>query len=516
MHRGDARENGVGATGARENALGDALAIGRAFTWRVDAGGAFACAGAAADLLGAAPRSRAELDALVHEADRAAREAAIAGAVAQGGAWQCVYRAAATPARWIEERGRAAARGGGAPALAALGLDITDRHRSEAGLEDLLRRESRARQAAELATGTAEAALRALARSEAFLESIFSAMTDGIVLLDAAGRVTRVNPSARAMLAFGDDVTKLSFAERLLHLEVRDVEGRMLPPEALPAVAALRGELVQSVPLRLRFPDGRVLWATVGAAPIRAPGGEVAGAVLSLGDVSRLRELQEQREDLSRTIAHDLRTPLNVISAQAKLLARRADSAEAVRARADAISKCAHQMAAMLQDLVESALLEAGKLRLDLAPVDVDALLRDLRRRLAAAYGDRIVVVAEPALPRLLADAARLERILTNLLTNACKYSPTDREVTVRVAAGLEELAISVEDQGAGIAPCDLPRIFERWFRAGATQALEGMGLGLYTTRMLVEAHGGHIDVTSEAGRGSVFKVRLPLVPPKR
>jgi signal transduction histidine kinase len=516
MRRGDARETDPGAAGGRGEALADALAVGRALAWRVDACGAFSCAGAAAELLGRAPRSRADLDALVHEADRAARDAAIARAVALGGAWECVYRPAAVPGRWIEERGRAAPQGGGAPALAALALDITERHQIEAGLEDLLRRESRARQAAELATGTAEAALRALARSEAFLESIFSAMTDGIILLDATGRVTRVNPSARAMLAFGDEVATLSFGESVRRLEIRDVEGRTLPIEALPAAAALRGELVQSVPLRLRFPDGRVLWATVGAAPIRAPGGAVAGAVLSLGDVSRLRELQEQREDLSRTIAHDLRTPLNVISAQAKLLARRGDPAETVRARADAISKSAHQMAAMLSDLVESALLEAGKLRLDLAPVDVDALLRDLRKRLAAAYGDRIVVEAEPALPRPLADAARLERILTNLLTNACKYSPTDRDVTVRVAAGLEELTITVEDQGAGIASGDLPRIFERWFRAGAAQALEGMGLGLYTTRMLVEAHGGQIDVTSEPGRGSVFRVRLPLAPAKR
>jgi signal transduction histidine kinase len=192
------------------------------------------------------------------------------------------------------------------------------------------------------------------------------------------------------------------------------------------------------------------------------------------------------------------------------MLGRRSETAEAVRARSDAIVKSAHAMAAMLTDLVESALLEAGKLRLDLAPVDVAALALDLRRRLAAAYGDRIRVDVQPGIGPIVADGGRLERILSNLLTNALKYSGERSEVTLRIADGVEELTLSVEDRGAGIAPEDLPRLFDRWFRASATQRLEGMGLGLYTTRMLVEAHGGGVDVVSEAGKGSVFRVRLP------
>jgi signal transduction histidine kinase len=319
-----------------------------------------------------------------------------------------------------------------------------------------------------------------------------------------------MNPSAREMLRCGDDEAGASLDERVARLDVHDVEGRPVAPEAMPVALALRGEAVRGVPLRIRVPEGQTLWATVGAAPIRAPGGDVIGAVLSLGDVTRLRELQEQREDMSRTISHDLRTPLNVILAHARLLGRRVEAQDEVRGRGEAIARSANQMASLLNELVEFALLEAGKLRLDLAPTDLLALAHDLRRRLGTAYGDRIRVEGRADLRPVAVDAARLERVLANLLTNALKYSGERCDVTLRLADGVEEVAIAVEDRGPGIPEEDLPRLFERWFRATATRRLEGMGLGLYTARMLVEAHGGRIEVASEAGKGSVFRVRLP------
>jgi signal transduction histidine kinase len=214
-------------------------------------------------------------------------------------------------------------------------------------------------------------------------------------------------------------------------------------------------------------------------------------------------------------LSHDLRTPLGVILAQAKLLARRNEGADAVRGRAEAIATSAQRMAAMLNDLVESALLEAGKLRLDLAPVDVAALARELRRRLAAPYdGERIHVQADPGVPRVQADPDRLERVLVNLFTNALKYSAPGSEVRVRVAREGPGVLLEVEDRGQGIAPEDLPHLFERYFRALGTRRFEGVGLGLYAARRLVEAHGGTISAASEHGKGSVFRVRLPAAPP--
>ena len=503
-------------TGARW--LADAFGAARACAWHWEAAsGRIESATGTATLFGGAPSTLDDLAELVHEADRPFRKAVLSRALEHGESWVCTFRLARVPgARWIEERGRAWLGADGRPArMAALTLDVTARKEAEQSLETRLRSESRERHAAEVAIGMAEAALRALSRSEAFLESIFASMEDGLVLYRLDGRIGRMNPRARQMLGYGEAELDEPLHVRLARIRTLDVEGRPVPHERLPMVAALRGESIRGLPLALQFADGRIVWATVGAAPIHASDGTIAGAVLTLSDVTRLRELQEQREDLARMISHDLRTPLGVILAQAKLLGRRNEGADSVRSRSEAIVANAQRMAAMLNDLVESALLEAGKLRLEVAPLDVVHMVQDLRARLAAPFGgERIRLEAAEVVPPALADPNRLERVLVNLLTNALKYSAPASEVVVRVGSDGAHVVLEIEDRGQGIAPGDLPHLFERYFRALGSSRLEGMGLGLYTARMLVEAHGGTIGVTSVPGQGSVFRVRLPVGPP--
>jgi signal transduction histidine kinase len=497
----------------------EALLQGRTVLWRWDeATGAFEAAGALERLLGATPRSLDDLEALVHEEDRVPRRAALARAMEHGEPWTCTFRSArGDPARWIEERGAAERDGADQPSrVSALLVDVSRRKVEEAAADQRLRREHRDRHAAQVATDTAEAALRALARSEAFLESIFSSMTDGLVLFGPDGRITHMNPMAREILRFGEASPDESIEARAERLQVQDVEGRPIAPEQLPVPQALRGQVTRGLPVGLRFPDGRIVWVTAGAAPIRSPQGALVGAVLTLSDMSRLRELQEQREDLARMISHDLRTPLGVIAAQAKLLGRRTESPAAVRVRAEAIGTSAMRMAAMLSDLVESALIDSGKLRLEVGQVDLPEMARELRRRLAAPYdAERIQVEAGPDVPPVAADPARLERVLVNLFTNALKYSAPGSPVVVRISPAAGAVALEVEDRGQGIAEADLPHLFERYHRALGSHRLEGVGLGLWTARRLVEAHGGSIAVTSVPGQGSVFRVRLPAASPR-
>ncbi len=499
--------------------LADAFGGARACAWYWDAAsGRIESAPDPATLFEGAPSTLQALEELVHEADRAFRRSVLSRALERGDSWLCTFRLARVPGvRWIEERGRVWLGADGQPVrAAALTLDVTARKQAEQSLETQLRSESRERHAAEVAVGMAEAALRALSRSEAFLESIFTSMEDGLVLYRPDGGISRMNPRARQMLGYGEAEQDEPIHVRLARIRTLDVEGKPIAFERLPMVAALRGESSRGVPLALRFADGRNVWATAGAAPIRASDGTIVGAVLTLSDVTRLRELQEQREDLARTISHDLRTPLGVILAQAQLLGRRNEGADSVRKRSEAIVANAQRMAAMLNDLVESALLEAGKLRLELAPLDVVSMVRALSARLPAPFGgERIRLEAAEGLPAALADSNRLERVLVNLLTNALKYSAPASEVLVRVGADGGHVVLEIEDRGQGIAPEDLPHLFERYFRALGSSRLEGMGLGLYTARMLVEAHGGTIGVTSVPGQGSVFRVRLPVGSPR-
>jgi signal transduction histidine kinase len=171
---------------------------------------------------------------------------------------------------------------------------------------------------------------------------------------------------------------------------------------------------------------------------------------------------------------------------------------------------------AMLQDLVKVVALESGQVMLERVPVALPSLLDHLRETLAATLPMERVELRLPAdLPPLLADPGRFERVLVNLISNALKYS--DGPVTVDAAGQDGSVVVSVRDHGPGIAPDDLPRLFTKYFRApGAREQREGLGLGLYISRLLVEAHGGRIWAESTPGAGSTFRVAIPVAPAPR
>ena len=154
-----------------------------------------------------------------------------------------------------------------------------------------------------------------------------------------------------------------------------------------------------------------------------------------------------------------------------------------------------------------------GKLRLARARMDLAVAIPELCEQLAPSTDPGRLRIERADLPApVLADPGRLERILANLVTNALKYSPPETEVIVRVAREGAHAVVEVQDHGQGIAPEDLPHVFERYFRASGSSRLQGMGLGLYTARILAEAHGGTITVSSVRGEGSIFRLRLPAV----
>jgi len=180
---------------------------------------------------------------------------------------------------------------------------------------------------------------------------------------------------------------------------------------------------------------------------------------------------------------------------------------------ADTILTGARRMNAMIMDLVDTTRLEAGQLRMDCLSVDLRSYVHDLKGRLADVLEmDRVRVEIPEGLPRVSADPDRLERIFTNLLSNALKYSPPDAEVRVTAERQDGMVVVSVIDRGAGIPLEDLPHLFERFYRARGTRKTEGLGLGLYITRMLVEAHGGKIWVEKRARQGGArFSFTLPV-----
>ena len=331
----------------------------------------------------------------------------------------------------------------------------------------------------------------------------------------------------------------------------------LIVPDDLPKVqevfAETLGGRARSYEVGVYRQDGSVLVLLVNTAPIFS-GGEVVGTVSFGKDITERKQAEEAllrakeeleirvaertlelrgtnerlrlelaertraeqfREDYVHTISHDLRNPLAIIRGQAQLLQRMLEQ-EALgglqQHSVAAIITSAGRMNAMIQDLVDSARLESGQLPLDRRPLDLVSFVRELKARLAGAVAaERLRLLAPGSLPAVAADPDRLERILMNLIMNALKYSPPPGEVLIRVAVSAREVVTAIADRGAGIAPEDLPHIFHRFYRATGARQAEGLGLGLYITKMLVEAHGGRIWVESELGKGSTFYFTLPV-----
>ncbi|HYD42015.1 MAG TPA: ATP-binding protein [Anaeromyxobacter sp.] len=342
------------------------------------------------------------------------------------------------------------------------------------------------------------------------LEAVMHAIPDGVMVFDAAGTLLRMNPAAEEIWRNAGIEVRYGppDPDALARFQLHGEDGRPLPRERWPAWRAIRGETLRGVHVTFNPSGARPLWMLVSAAPIRDADGAVTGAVLTFSDETAVRELAEARDDLVRMVSHDLRAPLSAIYGQAHLIRRAAGESDKVQARAAAIERSCERMSGMIQDLVEVTLLEAGQLPLAPARVDAATLLPDIVDGLRGGMDvDRVrLEVQSPCWASL--DPARLERIVVNLVSNALKYSSGDVQVLLTGEGG--DVVLTVADRGVGISTEDQARIFERYYRARGERQPEGLGLGLYITRLLVEAQGGNVEVQSQLGSGSTFRVRFP------
>lgn len=227
------------------------------------------------------------------------------------------------------------------------------------------------------------------------------------------------------------------------------------------------------------------------------------------------REVEQRLEHFTQAINHEIATPMTAITGYAEILQRDLQKA-GVNGRwlgdVNAIVRGALRLNVTVRHLVDSILLEAGELPVSTAPLFLHTIVPELKERLGPAFDpERIQISIPHGLPAIKADCSRLQTVLLNLISNALKFSPL--EARIEVCAGLlgNEVIISVSDEGDGIGQQDLPHVFDRFARVGETRKAGGLGLGLYITKMLVEAQGGRIWAESELRKGSTFHVALPV-----
>ncbi len=342
------------------------------------------------------------------------------------------------------------------------------------------------------------------------LRVILDSLPSGVIIRSAPdGNVEFTNATAREMIG------QRSGTHHIADFSFLRADGSRLPRHQWPAMRALRGEVMRNRQLRLRISDEQTLPVLVQSAPLRNRSGQVERAVVVFQDITRLHEAEQLKDDFLSLISHELRTPLTAIHGGAHLLKQRADTLDVETRQsllADIITEST-KLEQMLANMLTLTAIQAGRLEPETEPILVPLLVREaVAAAQAKSRAHRFVYEVGSKIPPAEGDAELLLQVLRNLHENAAKYSPPESTVTTSASSDGQGVTIHVTDEGSGIAPEHLGSVFERFRRPGADPGVRGMGLGLYLSRHLIEAQGGHISVTSPGrGKGATFSVMLPI-----
>jgi signal transduction histidine kinase len=249
-------------------------------------------------------------------------------------------------------------------------------------------------------------------------------------------------------------------------------------------------------------------------APLLSSEGNLVNIIASVRDISRFREAEELKSTFISVISHELKTPVALIKGYVSTL-RREDAnwdREIVQDSLKVIEEEADRLTELIENLLDASRLQAGALAINLSDVALDALAGRIAERFRTQTSQHeIVVDFPPNFPVILADEERLAQVLSNLISNAIKYSPAGGEILVSGQVRPEQVILCASDQGPGIAAGDIPHIFDRFYRAAdASRTTKGAGLGLYLARAVIEAHGGRIWVDPKPGEGARICFSLP------
>jgi two-component system phosphate regulon sensor histidine kinase PhoR len=350
---------------------------------------------------------------------------------------------------------------------------------------------------------------RRIAGGESGTQTILRAMQDALLVVDKSQRVTLVNQAFQKL--FG--LREISPDEPLLDV-VRDATVDRSITEALHTGNATQSELLLADP---RTNAERHI--EINAVPIENDDGLISGAVVLFHDITQLKQTDKVRRDFVANVSHELRTPLSILRGYIETLLDNPQSSREELVRIlQVMERHSIRLGLLVDDLLSLAQLESRNASLQSSDIKLaelfDNVIRDWEKKLAEK-GLKIVVDLPPDAETIRADETRLQEVLHNLVDNAVKYSHENGEIRLQVAREGSETVISVTDNGIGISKDDLPRIFERFYRADKARSPEGArlgtGLGLAIVKHIAQLHGGRVEARSEPGKGTTIRVVLPI-----
>ena len=374
--------------------------------------------------------------------------------------------------------------------------------------------------AAQAATAIANARThRAERRARADLEALVETSPVGVAVFDAVtGHLVSLNREATRIVKSLCDPGQS--AEQLLGvITCRRGDGREIALDRLPLAGALSGaETVRAEEIELSVPDGRRVTTLINATPIHGEDGACTSVVVTLQDLAPLQELERIQTAFLGMVSHELRTPLAAIkgSSAAVLGAARLVAPAETREFFRVIDDQADRMIGLIADLLDAGRIETGTLSVSPEPSEVAALVDQARGTFVNGGGRHAVWIdLPPGLPPVLADRQRIGQVLNNLLANAARYAPDTAAIRIAAERDGEHVAVSVSDEGRGIAPERLGQLFRKYAAAGERDGGLGGGLGLAICKGLVEAHGGRIRAESGGvGLGTRVTFTIPVAGP--
>jgi PAS domain S-box-containing protein len=344
------------------------------------------------------------------------------------------------------------------------------------------------------------------------MSALLDSAADGILIFSANHVIERCNPAMARLLGMPVEKILGHLHEEIIRwgkqregttLEQAEAGGWPMTPNA---TLYVEGDLLRE--------SGLTLPIGITYAPLFSIEGVLVNVIATVRDITRFREAEELKSTFISVISHELKTPVALIKGYVGTL-RREDVSwerEIVQDSLAVIEEEADRLTELIENLLDATRLQAGALSINLADVALDALAARTAERFRTQTNMHSIVVRFPeGFPVILGDENRLAQVLSNLVSNAIKYSPEGGEIIISGEVRSEHIVVCVSDQGPGIAAMDIPHVFDRFYRASdASKTTKGAGLGLYLARAVIEAHGGRIWVDPKPGQGARICFSLP------
>ena len=343
--------------------------------------------------------------------------------------------------------------------------------------------------------------------SESSAQTILGAMPDGLAVVDERRTVQLMNPELRRIFGIAEKLSGGTLLELVHNASVDRL-----------ALEAIRVQEPQRDSIELSRGGSEPRELEITAVPFGENSPDTKGAVILFRDVTHFRKVEKMRRDFVANVSHELRTPLSIFRGYLETLIDDPHQPPGELLRIlEVMERHSNRLNALVEDVLSLARLESPGMEMTLSEVDLPELLhsimRDWEKRLAAKQL-KSHLNFPGNLPRLRADETRLQELIYNLLDNAVKYSKAGGTVFLRAEPAGDSIRISVADKGIGIPESDLPRIFERFYRADKSRSSEhsGTGLGLSIVKHIAQLHGGNVEAQSELGKGTTISVLLPVL----